>query len=61
MVKAMHLSSEEEMEGLRQVKHVLKHPISSNLSTAPRIGEGRGLKTQAGKVYFDKYCFPNLH
>ena len=30
-------------------------------STAPRIGEGPGLETQAGKAYFNKYCFPNLH
>ena len=50
VVKAMHLSSEEEMEGLRQVTHVLKDPTSSNLSTAPRIGEGPGLETQAGKA-----------
>ena len=60
-MKAMHLSSEEEMEGLRQVKHVLKDPISSNLNTAPWISEGRKRETQADKVYFDKYYFPNLH
>ena len=30
-------------------------------STTLRIGEGPGLEIQAGKVYSNKYCFPNLH
>ena len=31
------------------------------VANSPRIGEGPGLETQAGKAYFNKYCFPNLH
>ena len=35
--------------------------LTSSVLVAQRIGEGPGLETQAGKAYFNKYCFPNLH